>query len=171
MAPLHPLFNCSSFQMPFPPSSYGPSLTSLGLCHTAPLPIGFSRLHFLKELPWPTFCSFILVNLSPYNSSLSGNILHICVCVCSVHGIFQARILKWVAISSCKGLSRPRDQTWVSCLADGFLIIWANWESPYLHMYYLSNFFEILVSLGWVFCSVYHDILTSRVVTGTDNTY
>ena len=37
----------------------------------------------------------------------------------SVHGIFQARILKWVAISFCRGSSRSRDQTcisWVSCL-------------------------------------------------------
>ena len=29
----------------------------------------------------------------------------------SVHGIFQARILDWIAISSCRGSSRPRDQT------------------------------------------------------------
>ena len=27
----------------------------------------------------------------------------------SVHGILQARILKWVAISSSRGSSRPRD--------------------------------------------------------------
>ena len=29
----------------------------------------------------------------------------------SVHGIFQARILEWVAISLSKGSSRPKDQT------------------------------------------------------------
>jgi len=28
----------------------------------------------------------------------------------SVHGIFQAKILEWVAISSSKGSSLPRDQ-------------------------------------------------------------
>ena len=28
-----------------------------------------------------------------------------------VHGIFQARILEWVAISYSKGSSQPRDQT------------------------------------------------------------
>ena len=33
----------------------------------------------------------------------------------SVHGIFQARILEWVAISSSNGSSPPRDQTYVSC--------------------------------------------------------
>ena len=32
----------------------------------------------------------------------------------SVCGIFQARILEWVAISSSKGSSQPRDQTRVS---------------------------------------------------------
>ena len=34
----------------------------------------------------------------------------------SVHGIFQSRILEWVAISSSRGSSQPRDQTLVSCL-------------------------------------------------------
>ena len=34
----------------------------------------------------------------------------------SVHGIFQARILEWVAISYSKGSSPPRDQTGVSCI-------------------------------------------------------
>ena len=32
----------------------------------------------------------------------------------SVHGIFQAGVLGWVAISSSRGSSQPRDQTWVS---------------------------------------------------------
>ena len=35
----------------------------------------------------------------------------------SVHGILQARILVWVAISFSRGCSRPRDQTQVSCIA------------------------------------------------------
>ena len=34
----------------------------------------------------------------------------------SVHGISQTRILEWVAISSSRGSSQPRDQTWVFCL-------------------------------------------------------
>ncbi|CAI9158191.1 unnamed protein product [Rangifer tarandus platyrhynchus] len=34
----------------------------------------------------------------------------------SVHGIFQARVLEWVAISFSRGSSRPRDQTQVSAL-------------------------------------------------------
>ena len=42
-----------------------------------------------------------------------------------VHGIFQTRILEWVAVPSSRGFSWPRDQTWafcVSCIAGGFFI-------------------------------------------------
>ena len=35
----------------------------------------------------------------------------------SVYGIFQARILEWVAISFSRRSSRPRDQTRVLCVA------------------------------------------------------
>ena len=35
----------------------------------------------------------------------------------SVHGISQARILEWVAISFYRESFPPRDQTWVSCIA------------------------------------------------------
>ena len=41
----------------------------------------------------------------------------------SVHGIFQARILEWVAISFSRGSSRPRDQTQVFCIAGRFFTI------------------------------------------------
>ena len=35
----------------------------------------------------------------------------------SVHGILQARILEWVAISFSRGSSQPRDRTQVSRIA------------------------------------------------------
>ena len=35
----------------------------------------------------------------------------------SVHGIFQARILEWAAISSSRRCSQPRGQTRVSCIS------------------------------------------------------
>ena len=38
----------------------------------------------------------------------------------SVHGILQARILQWVAISFSRESSRPRDRTHVSCIAGRF---------------------------------------------------
>ena len=46
----------------------------------------------------------------------------------SVHGILQARILEWVAIPFSRGSSRPRNQTWISCIANRFFIIWALGE-------------------------------------------
>ena len=47
----------------------------------------------------------------------------------SVHGIFQARILQWVTISSSRGSSWPRDQTWVSCIAGGSFTTSVTWEA------------------------------------------
>ena len=38
----------------------------------------------------------------------------------SVHGILQARILEWVAISFSRGSSLPRDQTLISCTGRRF---------------------------------------------------
>ena len=40
----------------------------------------------------------------------------------SVHGILQARILQWVAISFSRGFFWLRDRTHVSCIADRFFI-------------------------------------------------
>ena len=40
---------------------------------------------------------------------------------CSVHGILRARIMEQVAIPFSRGSSQPRDRTWVSCIACGFL--------------------------------------------------
>ena len=40
---------------------------------------------------------------------------------CTVHGIVQARILEWEAISSSRGSSQPGDQTQVSCIAGSSL--------------------------------------------------
>jgi len=44
----------------------------------------------------------------------------------SVHGILQAGILEWVAISFCRESSQPRDQTPVSCIAGRFFTILAS---------------------------------------------
>ena len=55
---------------------------------------------------------------------------------CSVHGILQARILEWVAISFSRGTSWPRDQTRVSWITHRFFTIWAIREA----IYYLKVF-------------------------------
>ena len=50
----------------------------------------------------------------------------------SVHGISQARILEWVTISFSRESSRPRDQTWVSCIAGRFFTDWATREAHFI---------------------------------------
>ena len=44
----------------------------------------------------------------------------------SVHGILQARILEWVAISFSRGTSQLRDQTQVSRIAARHFTLWAT---------------------------------------------
>ena len=51
----------------------------------------------------------------------------------SLHGILQASILKWIAISSFRGSSQQKDQTCFSCTGRGILYHWASWEArPHL---------------------------------------
>ena len=52
----------------------------------------------------------------------------------SVHGIFQARILEWVAISYSRGPFKPRDWTHFSCVSYiGRRILYhcATWQAPF----------------------------------------
>ena len=60
----------------------------------------------------PTLCN-------PVNCSLPGF---------SIHGIFQAKVLKWVAISFSSGSSQPRDRTQVSHIVGRHFTIWATRE-------------------------------------------
>ena len=48
----------------------------------------------------------------------------------SLHGIFQAIVLEWIAISFSRGSSWPRDRTLVSCIAGWCFTGWATRESP-----------------------------------------
>ena len=69
---------------------------------------------------YPTLCN-------PMDCSLLGS---------SVHGIFQARILEWVAISySREGILQNQDQTHISsisCTGRQILYHWATWEASYI---------------------------------------
>ena len=54
----------------------------------------------------------------------------------SVHGILQARILKWVAVPSSRGSSRPSDWTqvsFISCVAGRLFACWTSREAPGYH--------------------------------------
>ena len=53
----------------------------------------------------------------PMNCSLPGS---------SIHGILQARTLKWVAMSFSMDSSWPGDQTQVSCISCRFFTIWVT---------------------------------------------
>ena len=46
----------------------------------------------------------------------------------SVHGIFQAIVLEWIAISFSRGSSQPRDRTRVSRIVDRRFTVWATRE-------------------------------------------
>ena len=61
----------------------------------------------------PTLCD-------PVDYSLPGS---------SIHVIFQARVLEWVAISFSRGSSLPRDRTWVSHIAGRRFTVWATREA------------------------------------------
>ena len=60
----------------------------------------------------PTLCD-------PMDCSLPGS---------TVHGIFQARVLEWVAISFSRRSSLLRDWTQVSCIVGRHFTIWATRE-------------------------------------------
>ena len=69
----------------------------------------------LDTVSWTQLCN-------PMDYSLPGS---------SVHGIFQARILEWVAVPSSRGSSWPRDWThasYISALAGRFLITSVTWK-------------------------------------------
>ena len=81
------------------------------LCLTAPSPIP----HWSEVAQsCPTLCD-------PVDCNLSGS---------SVHGIFQAIALEWIAISFSSGFSLPKDQTQVSRIVDRRFTIGATREVP-----------------------------------------
>ena len=82
-----------------------------------------------------TFCN-------PMNCSLPGS---------SVHGIFLARILVWVAMPSSRISSQPRDQTCVSCIAGGFFTT----EPPAI-LALFPVIYNISLQLIYFVCSLYH---------------
>ena len=72
---------------------------------------GWQRMRWLdgitdyRDMKWSEVAQSCLTLCDLMDCSLPGS---------SVHGIFQARILEWGAISFSRGTFRPRDQTRVS---------------------------------------------------------
>ena len=79
-----------------------------------------------SPVPWPWGLMVLLTSSSYSYLFCCCSASQLCPTLCnpidcsppgsSVHGIFQARILKWVAISFSKESSQPRNQTYISCL-------------------------------------------------------
>ena len=88
---------------------------------------------------------------NPTDCSLPGS---------SVRGIFQARILEWVAISFSTRPSQPWDWFQVSRMAGRRLTLWATREAPHPPSAanintYLFRFFSLIVVLRyWIWFSV-----------------
>ena len=99
----------------------GDGLGGLACCS----PWGRKESDMTEQLNWTE----VLIALSyvwfcnPMDSSPPGS---------SIHGILQARILKWVAMSSSRGSSWPRDQTQISHIA-GRLCFQPN-KRPVVHV-------------------------------------
>jgi len=83
------------------------------------------KAHFTSDL-WP-HCLTLLLFLFHLTFSLLCACVQLCSTLCNaidcslpgscVYGIFQARILQWVAIFSSRWYSQPRDRTRVSCVS------------------------------------------------------
>ena len=81
-------------------------------------------LRQLSCLKWSEVAQSCPTLCSPMDCSLPG------LRSLSVHGIFQARVLEWAAMSFSRVSSWPRDWTWVSYIAGRRLTIWAPREAP-----------------------------------------
>ena len=90
---------------------------------------------FSHSLPGSSVQEYIHVSILPQTQLPSSlwKLLN-CLTLCdpmdyTVHGIFQARILEWVAFPFFRGSSQPRDWTHVSCIAGAFFTNWATREA------------------------------------------
>ena len=102
--PIHPFFLCLSFPNSSPFSfSYSQPLFCSQPSRKAPADEPTLKCVFLKECV--SVCTVVSDSCDPINHSPPDS---------SVHEIFQARILEWVAISSSRGSFWIRDQTCIS---------------------------------------------------------
>ena len=78
----------------------------------------FNFCCYTVPIPWSEVKSLSRVRLcDPMDCSLPGS---------SVHGIFQAIVLEWIAISFSSRSSQPRDGTQVSRIVDRHFTVWAT---------------------------------------------
>ena len=75
------------------------------------------QLRIVNEVKWSEVAQSCPTLCDPMDCSLPGS---------SVHGIFQAIVLEWIAISFSRGSSRPRDRTQVSCIIGTHFTVWST---------------------------------------------
>ena len=85
----------------------------------------------------------------------------------SVHGILQARILEWVAISSSRRSSWPSNWTQISCgscIGREILYLWTTWEahSDSLFTIYLVKLGKLLNFLSTDWFSIWIELEVIR---------
>ena len=77
----------------------------------------------------------------------------------SIYGIFQARVLEWIAISFSRGSSRPRNRTWVSRIAADALLSEPPGKPPQssLLLFYSKeiNLFALITKEGFLISPCY----------------
>ena len=96
-----------------------------------------------SELWGNKFLLFMPVSLWHFCYGMRVKLTQLCPTLCdpmghsppisSVHGILQARILKWVVMPSSRGSSQPRDQTctsYISCIGRQVLYHWHHLGNP-----------------------------------------
>ena len=76
--------------------------------------------YWMKQKKWSEVVQSCLTLCDPMDCSPTDS---------SIHGIFQARILEWVAISFSRRSSWPRDRIQVSCIAGRHFPIWTTREA------------------------------------------
>ena len=99
--------------------------------HPHPTPIGRAESSPLDHQGSPP-CTFLKVKVKPLVALLSLTLCSPIDCSppgFSVHGILQARLLKWAAIPFSRRSSQPRDWTWLTCIAGAFFTVWATREA------------------------------------------
>ena len=124
--------------------------------HAGVIKLGGELWEILCWLIWPEPEEWLSPTISLINNIFNSvinkqnymHILHMCVCSvvslcdprdCSppgsyVCGISRAWILEWVAISSSRGSSQPRDWNCISCIGRWILYHYPTWEATFLHM-------------------------------------
>ena len=102
---------------------------------------GFKHYH---EVKWSQVTKSCLTLCDPMDYSLLCS---------SVHGIFQARILEWIAISFSRESSWPKDRTQVSHTVGRCFTVWATGEvqtlSYDLAIPFLGIHLKVLKELIW----------------------